>query len=130
MIYLDSSVAIAELLAEDRLPPADLWDGSLVSSRLLEYEIWVRLHARGLGEVNAEPARQLLGRMSLIDLSPMVLARALDPFPRSLRTLDALHVASVVYLRENGQPVRLASYDRRMVTVAQALGIPLYELGA
>ena len=130
MIYLDSSVAIAELLAEDRLPPADLWDGNLVSSRLLEYEIWVRLHARGLGEVNAEPARQLLGRMSLIDLSPIVLARALDPFPRSLRTLDALHVASVVYLRENGQPVRLASYGRRMVTVAQALGIPLYELGA
>lgn len=37
MIYLDTSVALAHLLAEDRQPPASLWDETLVSSRLLEY---------------------------------------------------------------------------------------------
>ena len=129
VIYLDSSVAIAEILAEDRVPPAALWNDDLIASRLLEYEVWVRLHARGLTEVNAEPARQLLGRISLVDLLPTVLARALDPFPATLRTLDALHVATIVYLRDNGQNVRLASYDRRMVAVAQAMRIPLYDLG-
>lgn len=130
VIYLDSSVAIAEILAEDRLPPAALWEEHLVASRLLQYEVWVRLHARGLGTVNAEPARELLGRISLMDLSPTVLARALEPFPMSLRTLDALHVASVVHLHESGRRVQLASYDRRMVAVARAMRIPLYELGA
>ena len=34
MIYLDSSVALAYLLAEDRFPPDGLWDEQLVSSRL------------------------------------------------------------------------------------------------
>ena len=48
MIYLDTSVALAWLLTEDRRPPASLWDGTLVSSRLLEFEIWTALHARGL----------------------------------------------------------------------------------
>lgn len=47
MVYLDTSAALAHLLAEDRVPPDSLWDQPLVSSRLLEYELWNRLHARG-----------------------------------------------------------------------------------
>jgi hypothetical protein len=47
VIYLDTSVAIAQLLAEMRQPPAALWDESLVSSRLLEYELWTQINARG-----------------------------------------------------------------------------------
>jgi hypothetical protein len=45
MIYLDSSVALAHLLAEDRFPPETLWDRPLVSSRLLECEVWNRINA-------------------------------------------------------------------------------------
>jgi len=40
LIYLDSSVALAHLLAENRQPPPSLWDETLFSSQLLEYEIW------------------------------------------------------------------------------------------
>ena len=47
MIYLDTSVAVAHLLAEDRHPPDALWSHPLASSRLLEYELWTRLHGRG-----------------------------------------------------------------------------------
>jgi hypothetical protein len=46
MIYLDSSVALAYLLAEDRYPSNALWDQSVVSSRLLECEVWNRIDAR------------------------------------------------------------------------------------
>ena len=49
MIYLDSSVALAHLLVEDRVPPSALWAEPLVSSRLLECEVWTRIHARRLG---------------------------------------------------------------------------------
>jgi len=30
------------------MPPERLWQESLIASRLLEYEIWTRLHARNL----------------------------------------------------------------------------------
>jgi hypothetical protein len=43
MIYLDSSVALAYLLAEDRYPTNALWDQPIVSSRLLECEVWNRI---------------------------------------------------------------------------------------
>jgi len=51
-----SSVALAHLLAEDRFPPEDLWQRQLVSSRLLEYEVW---HARRLDQC-LSPATSLL----------------------------------------------------------------------
>jgi hypothetical protein len=49
VIYVDTSVALAELFAEDRRPPPDFWKGQLVSSRLLEYELWTRIQARHAG---------------------------------------------------------------------------------
>ena len=132
MIYLDSSVALAHLLAEDRQPPASLWAETLFSSRLLEYEIWAPLHARGIAESHGEAARWLTGRVALLELSQSVLARALDAFPGpgGLRTLDALHLASCAYLAGHGQEVALASYDRRMNAVARAMEIPLFDLEA
>ena len=130
MIYLDTSVALAWLLAEDRCPPAMLWDETLASSRLMEYEVWTRLNARGLADSHGEAARVLIGRIALLELAPAVLARALDPFPASapVRTLDALHLASCEYLLDRGQSVALASYDRRMTAVARAMDIPIFEL--
>jgi len=128
VIYLDTSVALAQLLAEDRLPPATLWDETLVSSRLLEYEVWSRIHARNLSGTHAEPVRRLIGRIAFLELSAPVLARALEPFPAPVRTLDALHLASLEFLRVRGQKVELASYDDRILVCARLLGIPLYHL--
>ncbi len=128
MIYIDTSVALAHLLAEDRRPPAALWDATLVASRLLEYEIWTRLNARKLTESHGEAAHGILGRIAFLELSPPVLERALATFPIPVRTLDALHLSTFDFLWSQGQPIELASYDRRMVTVAQAMGIPLFNL--
>ena len=128
MIYIDTSVALAQLLAEDRQPPASLWRETLVASRLLEYEIWTRLHSRKIAESHGEAARNLIGRIALLELAPPVLARALEPFPHHIRTLDALHLASFEYLLTHRQRVRLASYDRRMLAVAQAMQLPTLDL--
>jgi hypothetical protein len=128
VIYLDTSVALAHLFAEDRMPPEALWRESLVSSRLLEYEMWTRIHARQSSVSHGEPARELLRRVALIELQPTVLARALEPFPVMVRTLDALHLASLEFLRAHGQPVRLATYDERMSSAARGLRVPLYDL--
>src|SRR5262245_23980390 len=107
MIYLDTSVALAHLLAEDRTPPASLWQDALVSSRLLEYELWTRMHAERLAASRGDEVRALLARVSLIEMAPPVLARALEPFPTPVRTLDALHLASMEFLRTSGQDVRV-----------------------
>jgi uncharacterized protein len=128
LIYLDTSVALAHLLAEDRCPPASLWQETLVSSRLLEYETWTRLHGRGLGASHGEAARLLLGRVAMVELAPPVLARALEPFPLPVRTLDALHLASVEFLRARGQSLALASYDGRVLAAARELGITIADL--
>lgn len=128
MIYVDTSVALAQLLAEDRQPPASLWRETLVASRLLEYEIWTRLHARKVADSHGEAARNLVGRIALLELAPPILARAMDPFPHPIRTLDALHLASLQYLIEQRQEVRLASYDRRMLAAAEAMQLPTLDL--
>ena len=67
-----SSVALAHLLAEDRFPPDDLWQRQLVSSRLLEYEVW---HARRLDQSHGDAVRALIGRVALLELATPVLAR-------------------------------------------------------
>lgn len=128
MIYVDTSVALAHLLAEDRRPPPALWDSELVSSRLLEYELWTRLHARQLAASHGDLARLLTARLAWLELRPPVLERALRPFPASVRTLDALHLASISFLRERGKEVRLATYDARMAEATEAMGIELYGL--
>jgi len=129
LIYVDSSVVLAQLLAEDRFPDPAFWQtGPHVSSRLLEYEVWNRINARGLGPSHADDVRLLLGRIGFIELAPPVLVRALEPFPTPVRTLDNLHLASIEFLRGLGQRPVLATYDRRMVEAATALGIPLAPL--
>ena len=126
MIYLDTSVALANLLAEDRRPAASLWEHELVSSRLLEYELWVRVNARGLRESHGPLVQALLDRVSLLEMVPEILGRALEPFPVAVRTLDALHLASVGFLLERKVEVRLATYDERMLRAARRMGISIW----
>ncbi|MEW6755932.1 MAG: hypothetical protein AB1505_33880 [Candidatus Latescibacterota bacterium] len=70
----------------------------------------------------------MIGRVALLELSALILARALEPFPAPVRTLDALHLGSVEFLRTRGQRLELASYDERMLDAARLLGIPLRSL--
>lgn len=128
MIYVDTSVVLAQLLAEDRKPPADLWSQSLISSRLIAYESWTRVHARGLADSHGDALRATLAALDLLELSPVVLSRALEPFPVAVRTLDALHLASVEFLGSRRVEVSLATYDSRMTEAARQMGIPVEPL--
>jgi predicted nucleic acid-binding protein len=128
VIYLDSSIVLAGVLAEDRRPAAAFWLQPFISSRLLHYEVFNRLHARAVDEQRAADAHALVQRISLVDLAPDNLARALEPFPVPVRTLDALHLATMDFLRAQGLSFELASYDRRLSAAAQALGFALAEI--
>ena len=127
MIYLDSSVALAYLLAEDRYPKESIWRESIVSSRLLECEVWNRINAQKLQDSHGDAARSLIGRVAMIEMVGPVLRRALQPFPAPVRTLDAIHLAALEFVRAQGQPVQLASYDERLIATARLLGISIWS---
>ena len=127
MVYLDSSVVLAYLLAEDRCPPDSLWKENLISSRLLEYEVWNRIHVYHSAAERDEDARKLFREIQLIEMTPTVLSRTLRAFPVPIRTLDSLHLATIQHLREQDQEIALASFDMRLLRAACALDIPLYE---
>jgi predicted nucleic acid-binding protein len=128
MMYVDSSVVIAEILVERRRPGGDFWAGPLVTSRLLEYEVWTRINALGRKESHAEGASFLLRGFNMLDLHPSILARALLPFPEQVRTLDAMHLASADFLRGRGQDISIATYDTRFREVARQMEFELYPL--
>ena len=127
MIYLDSSVALAYLLAEDRFPSKLLWDQPLVSSRLLECEVWNRVNAHQLQNSHGDAVRNLIGRVAMIEMLGPVLVRALQPFPIPVRTLDAIHLSALEFVRAQKQNVELASYDERLLTAARLLGIAVWN---
>jgi predicted nucleic acid-binding protein len=127
MIYVDTSVVLAELFAEDRCPPPTFWDEALASSRLVEYEIWNAIHRQRAERSHGEAARRIIESLAIAELSRHVLQRATEPFPSPVRTLDALHLSTLLFLRELGVEISLASYDRRMREAAAALGIALAD---
>ncbi len=128
MIYLDTSVLLAHVLGETRRPPSELWSEVLVSSRLLEYEPWNRIHAYGLAGTHGEATRAALASVDLVELSPVVLARAVHPFPDPVRTLDALHPSTLEYLTKQGKQPRLLSRDARQHDCAGTMGLGACEL--
>ena len=69
-----------------------------------------------------------MGIHELAGVEPVPLTRALEPFPVPVRTFDALHLASLDYLLQNGQRLELASYDRRMLAVANAMAVSVVDL--
>lgn len=128
MIYIDTSVVLAQVFAEERIPPASMWSAALVSSRLLEYELWTRLRARRVPREGVDAALETIGRIAFLDLSRELVARVIDPFPLPLRTLDALHLASAHFLVEQGVDLRIATYDARLREGASAMGFALVDL--
>ena len=127
MIYLDSSVALAQLLTEERRPAAEFWGNALISSRLLEFEMLNVLRTRGLLNSHEPLARELLARVGILELIPEIVEQSTSS-KLLLRTLDALHLGSLLFMIRQGMTVELASYDERMIEAARKLKIPVVRL--
>ena len=68
-------------------------------------------------------ARRLVTRVTLIAIDDEILEVAARMEPGSLRSLDAIHLATA--LRVADELEAIVTYDRRMVEGAQALGLPV-----
>jgi predicted nucleic acid-binding protein len=91
---------------------------SLVTSGLARTEV-VRA-ARPSGELAVRSAERVLSGLQVVRLNDRVLRAAGVVGGTSLRTLDAIHLATAVELGPSVS--RLCTYDRRMAEAAEELG--------
>jgi predicted nucleic acid-binding protein len=67
-------------------------------------------------------ALDLINHFPLVSITNQVLVRAADPFPTLLRTLDSIHLATALALRDDYPDLVLASHDRELATAARSVG--------
>jgi predicted nucleic acid-binding protein len=100
------------------------WDG-YVSSTLLAVEA-IRACAR-YGPERAADAREWLVGLALLPLDDTVMNTATALAPAPLRSLDALHLATALTIRDDVGA--FVSYDDRLATAAAAHGLPVVRPG-
>lgn len=108
----DGHAALREELAK--------WDG-YVSSALLAVES-VRACAR-YGSERADDAREWLHGVALLPLDDEVMDAATKLGPAPLRSLDALHLATALTIRDDVGA--FVVYDERLAAAATSHGLPV-----
>ena len=129
-VYVDTSVLLRIVLSERGALRTWRRIERPVSSEIIRVESLRTIDRARLrsGLDNDEVAARrgaILEQLETFDLVPLhrsVLARAADPFPTLVRTLDALHLASALMIRERYEGLRFATHDRELATAAHALG--------
>jgi predicted nucleic acid-binding protein len=122
--YLDTSAFVKLIRVEAESAALRTWLVShreRTSSALLRTEVLRAVRAREATDLAM--ARELLDAVILVPIDDTIIDAAglLDPV--SLRTLDAIHLATVQYLGPDVEV--LVSYDRRMIEAAGRLGLPV-----
>lgn len=129
-IYVDSSVLLRVILGEpDRLASWGRIDQP-VSSQLIRVECLRTIDRARLvlglsDEVVAErrlAVLEMVDSFGLISVNRTILERAAEPFPTTLGTLDAIHLASALLLREQSDAVAIATHDVALTLAARAMG--------
>jgi hypothetical protein len=65
---------------------------------------------------------ETIDSMRLISIDGLVLERAAEPFPTSLGSLDAIHLASALLAREHFDDLSLATHDAELGLAGRAVG--------
>ena len=130
--YLDTSALLRLVLGErDALEDLRSSEG-LVSSELLAVESLRtidRLRLQGVLSVEeAAYRREVVGQwleaVDLVLLQRPILARASEPFPTPLGTLDALHLATALVWQDRmRQSLIVATHDRDLALAARSFGL-------
>ncbi len=133
--YVESSALVAALLEHDDAARASLQrSGRRVTSALTIAETGraiVRARVNGSLPAEQEPAavralQVFARRCDIVAVTDAVLTRAGRPFPiEPIRTLDAVHLATVELLDEAPQLVTIVTRDQRVRENAKALGYPV-----
>jgi uncharacterized protein len=135
--YIDSSIILRIVLGQAN--PLDAWQRMkrAVASELVRVECLrtidrARLAGR-LDDATVASRRsgllELLEGLELVALEPAILDRAADPFPTSMSTLDALHLATALAIRDDIPSMTFATHDQSLGMAAAAMGFEVHGLG-
>jgi len=120
LVYLDSS-ALMKLVVTEPESRALLEllraQPDRVSSAVALTEVPRALRRAGFGNRERRRARELLTRVALVGTDRRILAAAAALEPPALRTLDAIHLATALAVRED--LTALVTYDRRLRAAAE-----------
>ena len=121
-VYLDASAAVKLVVAEPESQPLAQYlaaQGIRVSHRILEVEL-IRAVLRRSPD-SLEQAMALLRVLEFVELDAEIASLAGRLEPSSLRSLDAIHLASALAL---GHEIdTFVTYDARQADAATALGL-------
>ena len=134
--YVDASVLLRVVFGEPNALGTWLRIGRAVSSELIRIEalrtldrkrLRDRLDDRAVAERRAE-ILEAIDAFELVRLDAAILERAAEPFPTSLGTLDALHLATALVVRDQVDDLVLATHDESLGLAARAMGFSVEGL--
>jgi predicted nucleic acid-binding protein len=131
VIYLDSSALLKLLHDETESVALADWLATrtgtpVVSSELAKVEV-VRA-CRRINPATLTEATALLAGLDLIPFSGAVIDRAADVGETTLRSLDAIHLASALSIQ--AELSTFVAYDHRLAAAASTAGLELLAPGA
>ena len=134
MIYLDSAAVVKLVRQEDHSADLVAWlnthqDMPLVSSALVEVEVPRVLRRSAPQALVGVPAA--VGRLFRLEIDVTIRATAAAFAEATLRTVDAIHLATAQILaNESGTPLTaFVTYDQRLLAAAASVGLPTASPG-
>jgi len=130
-VYVDSSVLLRVILGERGRLRAWPKITSPVSSELIRLEclrtidrarVRLQLDDADVAE-RRSMALETIDSFSLIPIAPAILYRAAEPFPTMLGSLDAIHLASALLVRDRYEDLAMATHDEELATASRAMGL-------
>jgi predicted nucleic acid-binding protein len=130
--YLDSSAILRVVLGQSNALKEWRSITKGVSSALVEVECLRTLDRLRLAEglkddeiaIRRETVFRMLESIEVVELTRPVLARAAQPLPTSLGTLDAIHLATALLWKDRtGGDLVMATHDEGLATASRACGL-------
>lgn len=115
-------MALAEVFSEQRRPKEGFWDLPLVASRITDLEMRTRAAAIGQLQANAAVLDAISSAIMFADIGRKNLELLYSGRTGALRTLDAIHLATLDFFNREIDETQLATYDRRLAAAAEAMG--------
>jgi predicted nucleic acid-binding protein len=134
VIYLDSCAIVKLVMPEAESEDLEGWLGArptqdLFTSKIAEVEVPRALRGSVPGVLGAVAG--VLSRLYRVDINGPVRATAAAYQDPTLRSLDAIHLATADAVRLSGKAVSaFVTYDKRLAAAAGGVGLPVEAPGA
>ena len=132
MIYLDTSALVKQIRAEaESSDLADWLDARreipCISSVLAEVELPRAIRAVAPEGLPSVPA--VLARLNRFETDALVRATAASYADATLRSLDAIHLATAQIASTDTPLTAFVAYDKRLAAAAKEVGLPVVAPG-